>query len=182
MEERQLGLSSDDGVHARQPNMRLESRPSLFPKIHNIFGGKMRYLVTGGSRFDPQIGRDFHSLGIDILQAYGLTETSAAAFATSPDDNLIGSVGKALEGVEGKIIDPQPQEDGGQPVGEIAIRGAVVMRGYWKRPDATAAAIRDGWLHTGDPGYFDPAGNLFITGRKKKSSSSATEKYLSRRS
>ena len=142
--------------------------PILFPKIHNIFGGKMRYLVTGGSRFDPQIGRDFHGLGIDILQAYGLTETSAAAFATSPDDNVIGSVGKALEGVEGRIIDPQPREDEGQAVGEIAIRGAIVMKGYWNRPDATAAAIRDGWLHTGDLGYFDPAGNLFITGRKKE--------------
>ncbi|HSY65705.1 MAG TPA: AMP-binding protein [Terriglobales bacterium] len=142
--------------------------PILFPKIHNIFGGKMRYLVTGGSRFAPQIGRDFHALGIDILQAYGLTETSAAAFATSPDDNVIGSVGKALEGVEGKLIDPQPQEDGGQLVGEIAIRGAVVMKGYWNRPDATAAAIRDGWLYTGDLGYFDTDGNLFITGRKKE--------------
>ncbi len=142
--------------------------PILFPKIHTIFGGKMRYLVTGGSRFDPRIGRDFHALGIDVLQAYGLTETSAAAFATSPDDNVIGSVGKALEGVEGKIIDPQPQEDGGQPVGEIAIRGAIVMKGYWNRPDATAAAIRDGWLYTGDLGYFDLAGNLFITGRKKE--------------
>ena len=142
--------------------------PILFPKIHNIFGGKMRYLVTGGSRFDPQIGRDFHALGIDILQAYGLTETSAAAFATSPDDNVIGSVGKALEGVEGKIIDPQPQEQGGQPVGEIAIRGAIVMKGYWNRPDATAAAIKDGWLYTGDLGYFDAERNLFITGRKKE--------------
>jgi long-chain acyl-CoA synthetase len=142
--------------------------PILFPRVHTIFGGKMRYLVTGGSRFDPQIGRDFHALGIDVLQAYGLTETSAAAFATSPDDNVIGSVGKALEGVEGKIIDPQPQEEGGQPVGEIAIRGAIVMKGYWNRPDATAAAIRDGWLYTGDLGYFDAAGNLFITGRQKE--------------
>ena len=71
----------------------------------------MRYLVTGGSRFDPEIGRDFHALGIDILQAYGLTETSAAAFATSHADNVIGSVGKPLEGVEGKIVDPQPQEE-----------------------------------------------------------------------
>jgi long-chain acyl-CoA synthetase len=141
--------------------------PILFPKIHTIFGARMRYLVTGGSRFDPQIGRDFHALGIDILQAYGLTETSAAAFATSPDDNVIGSVGKALAGVEGKIIDPMPLEDGGQPVGEIAIRGTIVMKGYWNRPDATAAAIRDGWLQTGDLGYFDAAGNLFITGRKK---------------
>jgi len=142
--------------------------PLLFPEIHNTFGGKMRYLVTGGSRFDPKIGLDFHALGIDILQAYGLTETSAAAFATSPDDNVIGSVGKALTGVEGKIVDPQPQEDAGQPVGEIAIRGAVVMKGYWNRPEATAAALRDGWLYTGDLGYFDGAGNLFITGRKKE--------------
>jgi len=128
----------------------------------------MRYLVTGGSRFDPQVGHEFHALGIDILQAYGLTETSAAAFATSADDNVIGSVGKALEGVEGKIIDPKLQEDGGQPVGEIAIRGAVVMKGYWNRPDATAVALREGWLYTGDLGYFDATGNLFITGRKKE--------------
>jgi len=140
----------------------------LFPKIHNLFGHEMRYLVTGGSRFDPQIGRDFHALGIDILQAYGLTETSAAAFATSANDNVIGSVGKALDGVEGKIIDPQSQEDGGQFVGEIAIRGAIVMKGYWNQPAATAAVRRDGWLYTGDLGYFDAKGNLFITGRKKE--------------
>jgi long-chain acyl-CoA synthetase len=142
--------------------------PLFFPTIHNTFGRKMRYLVTGGSRFDPKIGRDFYALGIDVLQAYGLTETSAAAFATSLDDNVIGSVGKALSGVEGKIVDPQAQEDGGQPVGEIAIRGAIVMKGYWNRPDATAAALRDGWLYTGDLGYFDRDGDLFITGRKKE--------------
>jgi len=140
----------------------------LFPKIHNMFGRKMRYLVTGGSRFDPQIGRDFHALGIDILQAYGLTETSAAGFATSAHDNVIGSVGKALDGVEGKIIDPQLQEEGGQSVGEIAIRGAIVMKGYWNQPNAAAAVLRDGWLYTGDLGYFDAKGNLFITGRKKE--------------
>ena len=142
--------------------------PIFFPEIHNTLGRKMRYLVTGGSRFDATIGRDFHALGIDILQAYGLTETSAAAFVTSHDDNVIGSVGKPLEGVEGKIVDPQPQEEGGQAVGEIAIRGAIVMKGYWNRPEATAAVLRDGWLYTGDLGYFDAGGNLFITGRKKE--------------
>jgi long-chain acyl-CoA synthetase len=142
--------------------------PIFFPKIHNTFGRKMRYLVTGGSRFDPQIGHDFHALGIDILQAYGLTETSAAAFATSIDDNVIGSVGKPLEGVEGTIVDARPREEDGQPVGEIAIRGAVVMKGYWNRPEATATVLRDGWLYTGDVGYFDADGNLFITGRKKE--------------
>lgn len=145
----------------------INAGPILFGKIHDIFGRRMRYLVTGGSRFDPQIGRDFYDLGIDVLQAYGLTETCGGAFATHPDDNVIGSIGKPLPGIEAKIIDPQPQEDGPQ-TGEIAIRGPIVMKGYWNRPDATAEILHDGWLHTGDIGYFDQGGNLFITGRRKE--------------
>jgi len=139
----------------------------FFGKLHRTFGEKMRYLITGGSRFDPQIGYDFHALGIDVLQAYGLTETTGAAFAALPSHNVIGSVGPPLPGVEGKIIDPKPAEDDGPAVGEIAIRGAIVMKGYWNRPDATAAVLKNGWLHTGDLGYFDSGGNLFITGREK---------------
>ncbi len=139
----------------------------FFGKLHSTFGDRMRYLITGGSRFDPQIGYDFHALGIDILQAYGLTETTGAAFAALPHHNVIGSVGPPLPGVEGKILDPKPGEDGGPAVGEIAIKGAIVMKGYWNRPDATAAVLKDGWLHTGDLGYFDSGGNLFITGREK---------------
>ncbi|GAC1505985.1 MAG: AMP-binding protein [Terriglobales bacterium] len=139
----------------------------FFRKVHAIFGERMRYLVTGGSRFDPQIARDFHALGIDVLQAYGLTETTGGAFATSPANNVIGSLGKALKGVEGKIIDPQPEEGRAQPIGEIAIRGPIVMKGYWNRPDATAEVLKDGWLHTGDLGYLDHDSNLFLTGRKK---------------
>ncbi len=145
----------------------LNAGPILFRKVHDTLGPKMRYLVTGGSRFDPAIARAFHDLGIDVLQAYGLTETTAAVFANSPDDNEIGSVGKEMKGVEGKIIDPQPQEEG-PPVGEVALRGAVVMKGYWNRPDATAAVLRDGWFLTGDLGYFDSHGHLFLTGRKKE--------------
>ena len=140
----------------------------FFRKIHQLFGHNMRYLVTGGSRFDPQVARDFYALGIDILQAYGLTETAGGAFATPPEDNVIGSVGPPLRGVEGKIIDPQPEEGIPQPVGEIAIRGPLVMKGYWNRPEATAEVLKDGWLLTGDLGYFDAGGNLFITGRKKE--------------
>ena len=146
----------------------INAGPFLFRKIHDTLGPKMRYLATGGSRFDPEIMRDFHDLGIDILQALGLTETTAAIFVNSPKDNVIGSCGKAMKGVEGKIIDPQKQEDGGPAVGELAVRGAVVMKGYWNRPDATAAVFRDGWFLTGDLGYFDPDGNLFLTGRKKE--------------
>jgi long-chain acyl-CoA synthetase len=139
----------------------------FFGKLHSTFGDRMRYLITGGSRFDPQIGYDFYALGIDVLQAYGLTETTGAAFASLPHHNVIGSVGPPLPGVEGKIIDPKPGEDGGPAVGEIAIKGAIIMKGYWNRPDATAAVVKDGWLHTGDLGYFDSGGNLFITGREK---------------
>src|SRR5205823_2303467 len=140
---------------------------TLFGKLHATFGQRMRYLITGGSRFDPQIARDFYALGIDVLQAYGLTETTGAAFANKPTNNVIGSVGPPLPGVEAKIIDPQPQEEG-PAVGEIAIRGAIVMKGYWNRQDATAAVLKDGWLLTGDLGYFDAHRNLFITGRKKE--------------
>jgi long-chain acyl-CoA synthetase len=140
----------------------------LFGKIHQTLGEKMRYLVTGGSRFDPEIAQDFFDLGIDVLQAYGLTETTAAVFVNSPGHNVIGSVGKAMKGVEAKIVDLQQQEDGGPATGEIVLRGPNVMKGYWNRPDATAAVLRDGWFYTGDLGYFDADGNLFLTGRKKE--------------
>lgn len=140
----------------------------FFRPIHEMFGSHMRFLVTGGSRFEPQIGHDFHALGIDVLQAYGLTETTGGAFVTRPGDIAIGSVGLPLPGVEARIVNPQPQEEGGPAVGEVAIRGPIVTKGYWNRPDATAAVLRHGWLHTGDIGYFDQRGNLFLTGRMKE--------------
>ena len=139
----------------------------FFGKVHALFGKRMRYLVTGGSRFDSKIARDFYSLGIDVLQAYGLTETSGGAFVNSVGDVVIGSVGKPLKGVEGRILDPQTSDDGSPASGEILIRGPIVMKGYWNRPDATAEVLKDGWLYTGDLGYFDEHNNLFITGRKK---------------
>ncbi|HEV2021787.1 MAG TPA: AMP-binding protein [Terriglobales bacterium] len=143
----------------------------FFRKAHEALGTSMRYLITGGSRFDAAIGHDLDALGFDILQAYGLTETSGGAVATPPAHNVIGSVGRPLPDVEAKIVDAQPPENGdgeGPPVGEVAIRGRIVMKGYYNRPDITALALRDGWLHTGDLGYFDSGGNLFITGRRKE--------------
>jgi long-chain acyl-CoA synthetase len=141
----------------------------FFKKVHTMLGPRMRYLVTGGSRFDNAIGRDFHALGFEILQAYGLTETTGGALVTPPEANVIGSIGKPLPGVEAKIINSEPAENvSGAATGEIAIRGPIVMKGYYQRPEATAEVIRDGWLHTGDLGYRDAAGNFFITGRKKE--------------
>ena len=140
----------------------------FFGKVHTTLGKKMRFLITGGSRFDPTIALDFRAFGIDLLNAYGLTETCAAAFLNPPGKVVIGSVGPPLPTIEGKILNLQPSEDGGPPTGEIAIRGPIVMKGYWNRPDATAQALHDGWLHTGDLGHFDSRGNLFITGRMKE--------------
>ena len=140
----------------------------FFRPVHQMLGPRMRYLVTGGSRLDPAVGFDFQSLGFTFLQAYGLTETSGGAFVTRPNDNVIGSVGKALPGNEVKILDAKPAEDGGPAIGEVAIRGGIVMKGYYNRPDATAEVLKDGWLHTGDLGYLDAGGNLFLTGRAKE--------------
>lgn len=156
------------GINRSLRKVGINAGPVLFAKVHETMGKKMRYLATGGSRFDTDVARDFHALGIDVLQAYGLTETTAAVFANSPANNVIGSVGQAMKGVEARMVDPRPQEDGGPDVGEVALRGAVVMKGYWNRPDATAAVMRDGWFLTGDLGYFDAHGNLFLTGRKKE--------------
>jgi long-chain acyl-CoA synthetase len=140
----------------------------LFARIHGLFGKRMRYLVSGGSRFDPRIALDFYRLGIDVLQAYGLTETCGGAFVNPPGDNVIGSVGKPLKGVEARIVDPQPSANGTPGSGEVLLRGPIVMKGYWNRPDSTAEVLKDGWLSTGDLGYFDAQGNLFLTGRKKE--------------
>ncbi len=140
----------------------------FFGKIHHTFGMRMRYLVTGGSRFDPAIQRDFYSFGIDVLNAYGLTETTGGAFVNRPRKIAFGSVGPPLPQVDVRIVDPLESEAGIPSSGEIVLRAPIVMKGYWNRPDATAEVLRDGWLFTGDLGYLDPAGNLFITGRRKE--------------
>jgi long-chain acyl-CoA synthetase len=140
----------------------------LFGKIHGTFGARMRYLVTGGSRFDPAIQRDFYSFGIDVLNAYGLTETTGGAFLNRPGKIVFGSVGQPFPGVDARIDNPQEVEEGQPNAGEIVLRGAIVMKGYWNRPDATEQVLRDGWFYTGDLGYFDSGRNLFITGRRKE--------------
>ena len=112
--------------------------------------------------------RDFYSFGIDVLNAYGLTETTGGAFLNRPGKIVFGSVGPPLPGVEARIVNEHVVEEGKPKAGEIAIRGAIVMKGYWNRPEATSEVLRDGWLYTGDLGYFDSGGNLFITGRSKE--------------
>ncbi|HXU81002.1 MAG TPA: AMP-binding protein [Polyangia bacterium] len=150
-------------------NFELRSRVGLdlglffFLPIHEGFGGRIRYLISGGSALPAEVLRTFYGLGFDFFEGYGLTETSPVLSVTSPKGKpLPGSVGVPLPGIEVKIDAP---DSGG--VGEIVARGRNVMLGYWEDPAATAEAIRDGWFHTGDLGRFDEEGNLFIVGRSK---------------
>ena len=131
---------------------------TIFKKVHEGFGGNIRFFVSGGSKLDPQISRDFLTLGIDVCEGYGLTETAPMISFTPVGQILPGSAGKILPGIEAKIA-----EDG-----EIVVKGRNVMKGYYKRLDATKEVIdEDGWFHTGDLGELKNE-FLFVTGRKKE--------------
>jgi long-chain acyl-CoA synthetase len=145
----------------------------LLGRVHRPLGPRMRLFVTGGSTFDPVIGRDLYGLGFTILNAYGLTETSGGATVVRPNDRFNASVGQPFPGVEIKILheaNPGTGEPGnwGKDDGEVLIRGPIIMREYFNRPDATREALRDGWLYTGDLGRLDAKGRLYITGRRKE--------------
>ncbi|MCC7009428.1 MAG: AMP-binding protein [Acidobacteria bacterium] len=136
--------------------------PVLFARVHEALGPSMRLLITGGSRFDPAVARGLYGLGVTVYNGYGLTETSGAATIVRVGDRFTTSVGPPLPGVEVRI---GAHGDAGD--GEVMIRGPIVMREYWQRPDATAEVLQDGWLLTGDLGTIDEAGRVSITGRKK---------------
>ena len=137
----------------------------LFAPVHQGFGGRVRFLVSGGASLPPDLHNAFHSLGMDLMEGYGLTEASPVLTVTRPGKRpKPGSVGSALPGVELKVVDPDA--DG---VGEIVARGGNVMKGYLDDEAATALAIDDdGWLHTGDLGRIDDKDRLFIQGRSKE--------------
>ena len=135
----------------------------FFGKIHRQFGKKLRFLVSGGAKLDPKISEYFLDLGFLMLEGYGLTETSPVISFTSPSKPKPGSVGVPLEGIEVRIDSPDAE---GQ--GEICMRGHSLMKGYYRKPEATAEVIREGWFHTGDLGYLDASGQITITGRAKE--------------
>ncbi|MBE7517230.1 MAG: AMP-binding protein [Chloracidobacterium sp.] len=137
--------------------------PIVFFPIHQGMGGKMRYLISGGSALTEKVQKDLHGLGFTVLEGYGLTESSPVLTVARPGNKLLkGSVGKPLPGVEVKI--DSPDENG---VGEVLARGQNVMVGYFNNEEATEAVLHDRWLRTGDLGRLDEDGNLFIVGRSK---------------
>jgi long-chain acyl-CoA synthetase len=135
----------------------------LFKKVHQQFGGNLRCFVSGGAPLDPVVEEDFSAMGFKVLQGYGLTETSPVITVNTFKERKYGSVGIPLDGVELKIA----QSAEGSKEGEILVRGPNVMAGYYKNEEKTKEVLQDGWFHTGDIGFVDSDGFLYITGRIK---------------
>ncbi len=129
----------------------------IFDKVHQGFGGKVEIMVSGGAALSPLVGKFFMTMGFTVLEGYGMTETAPMITFNRPHNFRIGSPGQLLEGIQCEIRDE-----------EIVVKGPNVMQGYYNRPDETNAIIKDNWLYTGDLGYFDKDGFLYITGRKKE--------------
>jgi long-chain acyl-CoA synthetase len=135
----------------------------LLRSAHKAFGEGFRFFASGGARLDPTVMEDLEAIGFTVLEGYGLTETSPVVTFNPIKKRKPGSVGKPLPSVEIKVADPSAAGEG-----EIAIRGPMVMQGYYRNPEETDKVIRDGWFLSGDLGYRDYEGYLFLTGRAKE--------------
>lgn len=135
----------------------------IFSKVHKNLGPGLRFFASGGAKLDPDVGRGFFSLGFTIIEGYGLTETSPVVALNPENKPKIGSVGLPIPKVKIRILNPDKDR-----VGEIAIKGPIVMQGYYLNAEETDKVIKDGWLLTGDSGYKDEDGYLYITGRFKE--------------
>ena len=129
----------------------------VFKKVHKTFGGHIDIMVCGGASLPTETGRFYKTLGFTVLEGYGMSEASPMITFNRPGRERVGTPGQRLESVQLKIAD-----------GEIVAKGPNIMQGYYNRPEETAQIIVDGWLHTGDLGYVDKKGYLYITGRKKE--------------
>lgn len=129
----------------------------IFKKVHQGFGGHLQYMIAGGAALNKEVGTFFYGLGFDIMEGFGMTEAAPMIAFPRPGKIKIGATGQALPGLQVEIRD-----------GEIVAKGPSIMKGYYNRPEETAEVIKDGWLHSGDLGYLDSEGFLYITGRKKE--------------
>ena len=161
MESMESGKNKRKAAFAKKCNrtlgkMKIDARRTLYKSVLAKLGGNLTNIVVGGAALRPEIGEAFEEFGIHMYQGYGLTECAPLVAANYPDNNKYGSVGQPVSYMKVKIVDQ-----------EILVKGDGVMRGYYKNPQATAEAIQDGWFHTGDLGYQDGDGYLYITGRSK---------------
>ncbi|RAV14651.1 long-chain fatty acid--CoA ligase [Mycolicibacterium sp. GF69] len=141
----------------------------VFSKVRDVFGGRIKFFISGSAPLNRDIAEWFHAAGLLILEGYGLTETAAGAFINRPDNYKLGTVGQVFDGTSVRIADD----------GEVLVKGPCVMDGYHNLPDKTAETLtEDGWLHTGDKGQLDDDGFLTITGRIKELFKTSGGKYV----
>lgn len=142
--------------------LKIDIRRKIFKQIHNIFGGKVRLVISGAAAVNPDVSNDLCAMGIRIVQGYGLTECSPIVAVNNDRGFRHDSAGKALSGVNIEV-----ENVGDDGIGEFVITGDNVMLGYYENPAATSKVLKNGRLYTGDLGYIDEEGYVFITGRKK---------------
>lgn len=142
--------------------LHIDIRRKLFKPIIDQLGGKMRFVISGGAPLDPKIQKGFIDLGIDMVQGYGLTETSPVIAAENMYKSRTGSIGVPMENVTVELVN---KDDNG--IGELRAKGPNVMLGYYENDEETNKVLKDGWFYTGDLGYIDKDGFIFITGRQK---------------
>jgi long-chain acyl-CoA synthetase len=139
----------------------------LFSKIRESFGGELKFFIGGGALLDIELQRFFFAIGIPMCQGYGLSEAAPVISSNALHAIKMGSSGRLVKYMELKIVDAAGNEMPTGEKGEIIVKGDNVMSGYWKNPAATAETLRNGWLHTGDMGYLDQDGFLYVLGRFK---------------
>ncbi len=137
-------------------------KKKMYSQVHEAFGGRLRMIVVGGAAINPDVARDYEAFGFPVIIGYGLTECSPIIICNSSDSPLPDSIGKPVDGALAYI--DKPDADG---IGEIVVKGPMVMKGYYKNEAETQKVLTDGWLHTGDLGYTDAKMNFYITGRSK---------------
>jgi long-chain acyl-CoA synthetase len=139
----------------------------LFRKIRESFGGRLQFIIGGGALLDIELQRFFYAIGIPMLQGYGLTEAAPVISANTLAHHKLGSSGRIMPDLDVRICDTAGRALPAGERGEIVVRGENVMAGYWRNEKATAEVLRDGWLYTGDLGYVDGDGFLYVLGRVK---------------
>ncbi len=139
----------------------------IFKKIREGFGGKLKFFIGGGALLDIELQRFFYAIGMPMLQGYGLSESSPIISSNALHRHKLGSSGFLVQNLELKICDDDGNALPTGEKGEIVVKGENIMAGYWKNEKATAQALRNGWLHTGDLGYMDKDGFLYVLGRYK---------------
>jgi len=139
----------------------------LFSKIRENFGGRLEYFIGGGALLDIELQRFFYAIGIPVYQGYGLSEAAPVISSNAPGKHKLGSSGFLVKPLELKICDDNGNQLPAGKKGEIVVKGENVMKGYWKNEKATAETLKNGWLFTGDMGYMDNDGFLYVLGRFK---------------